>query len=383
MIHPLPFAEADFAAYGERLGISDTGRAARYLAAAIASSVGWERYPGCTLLVREEPAALAIVGELALEAREELSAQADALRSRCRHFRYLSYQQAEVDCLRLAEQLGPLLRSPGWEVARLLAIPRGGHLVLGMLATLLDLPRERLLPTPDPSVPAVIVDDCAMTGTRFREFLSRLPAQRVAFAHLYSRPELRSAIRAAEPRVVACLTAHDLAALPVDDPTETNWWDRLPGEAYLRVPSEVACFAWSEPDRVIRTSAGAILPGWRMIPPELCLKNRRPGGLPLELQNPGAGPLRPGRDVFFTDNGEVILAAGGTSGVVVRMEGLAAAAWRAVLATGDAADAEARLAAQFEVDPPLLHRDLRVVLDDLLTRRLLSPPEPSTEADRA
>jgi hypothetical protein len=219
----------------------------------------------------------------------------------------------------------------------------------------------------------VVVDDCAMTGARFREILAQLPAERVAFAHLYSHPKLRAAILTAEPRVEACLASRDLSDVLTDPPEGVAWWDRLPGETYLRVPSEVACFAWSEPDRVVHSPVdGKILPGWRMIPPGLCLKNRQHPQIPVVAQEAGPGPLRPGPDVFFVNEGEDVIAASTSTGVALRLQGLAAAVWRALLATGSLFDAETVLAEQFAVDRAVLHQDVSRVILDLRGRGLLT-----------
>lgn len=351
--------------YGEQLGTSYPDAAALFLAQAIACSPGWERFPGCSLLVRSEPATLALVGELTASQQQELAAQADALRERCHHFRYVSYRQAEEDAARLAAGMAPWLQEPEWRESHFVAIPRGGHLVLGLLATLLDLPRERLQYPADPAIPVIVVDDCALSGTRFRQFLGSLPAERVAFVHLYSPPELRAAVTAVEPRVRRCVAATDLARLPAAIAEGAPWWDDLPAEAYWRGRAEFVAFAWSEPDRMLGDPAGGLpLAGWKLLPPELCLKHRNLPRIPVLQQAPGVPPLQPAPHVFFVQDGADVVVAGGSGGAFARLSGSAAAMWQLLVETGSRSEATAAILARFEVDEAAVRRDV----DELVTQ---------------
>lgn len=358
MIHPLPLTPVDLAAYGAQVGAADLREAARLLASAIACSPGWERFPGCSLLVRSEPAALALVGELTASQQQELAAQADALRHRCHQFRYVSYRQAEAETERLAMTVAPWLQEVEWRESHFVAVPRGGHLVLGMLATLLNLPRERLQHPVDPSIPVVVVDDCALSGTRFRQFLGSLPAERVAFAHLYSAGELRQAIAVAEPRVRRCVAATDLAPVPAAMAAGASWWDELPAEAYWRGRAEFVAFAWGEPDRVLGDPAGGPpLAGWKLLPPELCLKHRKLPQLPIRQQAPGVPPLQPAPHLFFVEDGAEVWV-GGTGGALTRLSGVAATVWQLLVETGSRSDTAAAILARFEADEAAVRGDV-------------------------
>jgi len=138
------------------------------------------------------------------------------------------------------------------------SIPRGGYFVLGMLSYLLDLERKALW-SPSPDGLLVIVDDCALSGARFYYALHSVPNERVIFAHLYSPPELRAAILAQEPRVVACVAAHDLrdsARERYPDEAEykawqQRWRERLPEPRYWVGLPEPVVFPWSEPERSV------------------------------------------------------------------------------------------------------------------------------------
>jgi len=371
LIYPLPFDSVDLARYGETIDVSNPDAAARSLARAVGCSPGWERFTGCSLLVRTAPAALAIVGRLTEDQRRELAKQADALRGRFSSFRYVSYAQAELDAARLAHQITPWLADPEWSGCHFVAVPRGGHLVLGMLATLLDLPRERLRHPPDSGTPVVVVDDCALSGTRFREQLAILRTERVAFAHLYSTPALRAAVLAAEPRVHHCVAAVDLAELPYNIPDGPSPWTNLSRRGYWLGRAEFVTFAWGEPDRVLENANGdALLPGWKLLPPELCLKHRRLPALPIVQQDPGCTPLRPGPEVFFAEIGDDLVVAARRGGLV-HLTGVAADTWRLIVATGSRMETYAALVEHYEVDGTELARDLERLIDELLSLGLL------------
>ena len=124
----------------------------------------------------------------------------------------LTYRQAEAAAKRLAARLVSRFGQGELSRFRYTAIPGGGLIVLGMLAYVLDVERRALLGQ-EGELPLVIVDDCSLSGNRFGQFLQRVDAGQVIFAHLYSHPELRAAIERQEPRVLACLSAHDLRDL--------------------------------------------------------------------------------------------------------------------------------------------------------------------------
>ena len=61
--------------------------------------------------------------------------------------------------------------------------------------------------------PLIVVDDSAISGARFRQFLDSLDDQgEILLAHLYSTPELRNVIELAESGVL-CVAGDDLRDL--------------------------------------------------------------------------------------------------------------------------------------------------------------------------
>ena len=208
--------------------------------------------------------------------QERLRQLAASLRELRGTLRRVDYRQAEADCELLATALLQEIPRAELDRFRFAAIPRGGLIVLGMLAYALDLNPEHLQPHAGDGA-LVLVDDCALTGARFASHLAKTQAREVVFVHLYSHPALRQAIREQEERVRACLAAHDLRdTRGVADPEwQERWHRRLGGQRYWYGLPELVCFAWNEPDRPFwNAAAERVEDGWKVIPPHLCLKTR-------------------------------------------------------------------------------------------------------------
>jgi hypothetical protein len=176
----------------------------------------------------------------------------------------------------------------------------------------------------------------------------------------------------AEPRVVVCIAAHDLATGPETGAAALFRPAQLTADAYWRGDSEFVAFAWSEPDRTV---AGSEIPapvgGWKLLPPQRCLKNRLLTSIPVLLQRSGTPPLGPSPTTLFVEGEETVTLASAAGGEVVRLEGAAAAAWTAVLDTGDMAQAEERLAQAYDIDAATLRHDLAAVWAELHGRGFL------------
>ena len=325
--------------------------------------------------------ALGILGRFDRAGEARLRGLASGLNDACRRLRYVSYPQAEQECEQLAARIAD--RIPPTELARFqfVALPRGGLVVLGMLAYFLGLRRAQLLPPEAPDAPLVVVDDCAFTGLRFSHFLQRTASPRIIFAPLYSHPDLRAAIEAAEPRVEACISARDLqvhrpeSAAGAGSASQLGWVERLGGMRYWAGHTDHLCTPWSEPDRGFWNDVTAQWEtGWSIVPPELCLKNRPPRGsrpIPVFEQPAGRGPLRPSERVIFgAFEGQVVignLATGESFGLA----DVAAAMWQGILRHGNLSEVAAALGREYEVDAATLHADLQAFAADLLARGLL------------
>ena len=360
------------------LGWCSDGAALLALAQAIASSPGWPGHGQAVLVARPKPApVLALLGRLDAPGVLWREQGCGALN----HLRYVDYAQAETDCQRLAARLVERLGADAIAGCHFVGIPRGGLIVLGMLSYALGLTRAQLEPPQSPEVPLVVVDDCALTGRRFAQFLERCESRQVLFAPLYAHPRLRAAIEAEEPRVLVCLSAHDLH----DRAPETfgdeyaawqqRWAERTGDRRYWFGQTDPVCFAWSEPDRLVwNPVAERVEVGWRVVPPELCLKNRPAPGeepVPVQVQPVGRGPLQPAGSVLFAETaGQVVV--GSLAGVeTIALAGVAADMWRAVLAHGSREGVIAALLGEYDVQESELRRDVDAFVRGLLERGLL------------
>src|ERR671910_1255702 len=141
------------------------------LADALAVSPLWAEMPRATLVVRAAPdPLLGVVGYFDAAGRARLEALRWQLEHILPRLRYVGYAQAQEDCERLAARLVERFGRDELRGFRFVAIPRGGFIVLGMLAYILGLERSQLEAAPyseHAGAPLVVVDDCALSGVRF------------------------------------------------------------------------------------------------------------------------------------------------------------------------------------------------------------------------
>jgi hypothetical protein len=354
----------------------------RALADALSASPLWAEMPPAALIVRPVPdPLLGVVGHFDEADRARLEALCWQLEHILPRSRYVGYDQAQQDCERLAAQLVRRFGRDELRRFKFAAIPRGGFIVLGMLAYILGLERSQLEPSQDAGAPLVVVDDCALSGVRFEEVLSRLESSRVVFAPLYSSPELRKAIEDRELGRVTCLSAHDLSDYARESLGEEHrtwqerWLDRMDHQGYWVGQTEQVCFAWNEPDfgfwnPVTEREEN----GWRFVPPNLCLKNRSASAahsVSVQFQPQGKGPLGPSSRVLFGEfEGQVVIADLKTGESFV-LEGVGADMWRVVVEYGNLEAAADALLKIYDVDGATLRADLRAFVEDLLSESLL------------
>ncbi len=364
--------------YRRSLGLAP-GRALEALVRTVAASPAWSALPGASALVcRPSPRPrLAVVGRFDAAAAASLEAQARGLRFACRHLRYADYPQVAADCQRLASRL--IDRFGREELARrhFTAIPRGGLVVLGLLASLLGLDRQQLAFRPPTSRrPLVAVDDCALSGARSAEFLAEHGSRDVVFAHLYSHPRLRAAVEDEESRVTACVGARDLeeCAPPPSEGRRRQAASHDRKTYWLGCP-EALCLPWNEPDRwVWNPVTGRTEKAWAVVPAELCTKNRPAKelpALPVQVMPEAPGPLVPGEEVLSCDLGGRTLLGNLASGEVVALEGVARRIWRSLLRGGDRERVAGDLAREYEAPMATLRRDVSALVDDLAARGFL------------
>ncbi len=374
-------------------GVPAPARRVVALARALASSPVWKEMDEAVLAVRTEPPeGIAFLGHFSDEEVSRLEWLSTQLRSQLPHLSYVSWARAEEGVEALAARLVDRFGHREVREMRFAAIPRGGLIVLGMLAYALDLDSDRLFRPDDGRgdgeergrEPLVVVDDCALSGLRFGEFLrTRIPAaDEVVFAHLYSHPDLRKSIEEREPRVTAVLAARDLQdlapALLEEELSQwrTRWDARSDDDAYWVGRPEHVAFAWGEPDLTFwDPSALTSRAGWRLVPPEACLKNRSGAALSpprLQVQVPAKGRMRLAPGTFHGELDGRVLVAELESGQVVSLDGVAADLWRGFLRPGDPEVVLDRLEDRYEVSREQLRADADAFLRTLRERGLVT-----------
>jgi hypothetical protein len=389
---PIKLEPHALAWYAHNLELADLLAALASLARALAASPKWQGISGASLIVRPNPQPVlgVLVEDYDVVGNARLAALGQGLNDVLSRLCYVDYMQAEQDCALLAAQLVERFGHDELRRFRFTAIPRGGLIVLGMLAYTLGLKRTQLEPPHLSDVPLVVVDDCALTGARFGRFLERCESQQVIFAHLYSHPDLRAAIEAQEPRVVACLSAHDLhdhgpERLGDEYPAwRERWLARLEGPRYWIGQPDHVCFAWNEPDRFFwNPVTEQVESGWCIVPPEFCLKHRPAPGMesiPVQVQPEGKGPLKPSQRVLFGEFEGRIVVGDLEAEKSFCLADVAADMWRAIVEYGNVEDVVAALLREYDVDEATLQVDLRAFVGDLLTRGLLEQSDAANKA---
>lgn len=340
-------------------------------------------------VVRSSPPALAVLGHLDKDDVEDLERRSAQLQSRLRRLRYVSYEQAERDCEGLAERLSRRVGPDVLDEAQFIGIPRGGLIVLGMLSYVLELDHAQIgRPVPS-EAPVVVVDDCALSGSRVRRFLDSdiEPDREIVFATLYSHPDLRSAVEQEVPNVTACVSARDLHDYGPDElgddytTWQAQWHERHPDDRYWIGRPEHLCFPWSEVDTARwNAETEEVEQGLRLGPPEYCLKNRhstspRPSTASVQVQPEPQGPICPSPAVFFGTVDEQVIVAHPDTEVCMTLNGTAADMWHALVEHGTIDRALDALLETYDVDAARLRADLTDYVDTLAARDLLSLPD--------
>jgi hypothetical protein len=349
------------------------GNSYHSLARALAHSQLWPAE--ATLAVREEPGPLlAVLGFFDEAHRVRLENLQYQLAHVLPTLRYLDYAAVTAACEALADNLKNDLGSE-LTSARFTGLPRGGLIVLGILSYVLGLKREQL--EAGDGSPLVVVDDCAISGLRFRQFKRHHPEREIIFAPLFSAPELRAAIHAAEP-CVRVVSAHDLTDRAREergndyDAWQARWRKRSPDAYWIGQPEQVA-FPWNEPDVSFwNPVTEREESGWHFLTPEQCLKHRHePQRIPVYVPPPTPGPLKPNPDLLYGRLGERVLVGHLQTKQGFALEGVAADMFEALLRRGTPEAAASDLADSYAAPLEELTADCRTFADDLVARDLL------------
>ena len=351
------------------------------LARALAHSPIWDRMGHGVLVVRTGAVpALAAFGRFDEADEARLSFLARWLAPAVTSTTYLDQAAVEgaIDALaeRLRATFGNELRTYDF-----VAVPRGGLIVLGMLAYALDLDGERLGCSHDPQRPRVVVDDCALTGSRFRRFVAGDPHPHWVFAHLCSPPALRTAMLDQETRLSHAIAANDLRDLaPAEHGAQyEEWRARVEGQAgadrYWIGQAESVVFPWNEPDHNFWNAVTNELEwGWRLAPPEVCRKAGSvafPDGISLQVHGSDHAGPRVADHVLYARFGGNVHLLHHTTGRTLQLDEVGSHVWDELIAGSSAAGIADGIASRFDVDADRALADVQSLTQDLITRGML------------
>jgi hypothetical protein len=298
----------------------------------------------------------------------------------------MDHTAAEDACRRLASRLLDTHGAASLRECRFTAVPRGGLIVLGLLAYLLGVSAERLLAPTDPgpalaetdAPPLVVVDDVAISGLRLARFVASRSEARLSIATLHSPPALRSAFVDHHPAVGSFVSAHDLRdlapeALGIDYAAwVARWRSRAqPGTLWIGQPEHVV-YPWNEPDLGIwNPVTEREEPGFHMVPPERCLKTASEKALDVQVMPMPVGGLRPSPAVLYGEHEGGFVIGSLDTHDAYELDEVGAAMWRALITTGDTGEAATQLASAWAVPLDLVRRDLEAFAATLQEAGLL------------
>lgn len=321
-----------------------------------------------------------VVGRLTESDLARLAAFEEESRAGRERLLLLGYLDVEDLTGTLADRLVQALGSDLGE-ASFQAIPRGGLVVLGLLAYHLGLGPRHLNAPPKAGAPVVVVDDCSISGRRFHEVLGTLPGDEpVIFATLLSHPELRRRIEEREERVRAAVSARDLEdrapeILGGDYDAWLKRWGGRDVDGYWSGITEHVVFPWNEPDIAIwDAAAGDMVHGWRIAAPDVCLKNRlayhrNEGRLQVhEASQPG---LVPADDVVYATFEERLIVVSSSSGRVTALDGSAPLLWQALAEHDGPEEAATSLAQRIDLPTDELSEAVAAFAADMRERGLM------------
>ncbi len=377
------------ATYAADFGPADPADQLQRLASALQASAPWTTLAkaGAMVVTTRPTPTIAVMGRFDAAGEHRLLELERTLHNDVGSLRFIDWPQVHYDVAALGEALR---RHLGGDVARaqFLAIPRGGLIVLGLLAYELGLSPAQLNHAGDAGGPTVIVDDCALTGLRFREVLADVAAPHVVFAHLYSAPELRHALEA-DLRIATVIAARNLTdrapALLGDG--YAAWRDRWATRAgdqtsWVGITERLA-FPWSEPDATFWNAATERdEASWKLVPPAFCAGNIAHPQPAVHLDAPADSPIRPTATTLWARVGDETLVANRTSGRMYSLQDVAAHMWHALVEYGDLDVAATRLAGVFDAPASRIRSDLDTFADDLTNAGVLETddldePDPS------
>ncbi|MBZ0329230.1 PqqD family protein [Halomonas sp. ANAO-440] len=358
----------------------------------------WSEFGDVRLVARARPVPLlAAFGRFTPHQKMLLENLSAELNDVIHCHRYVGYAEAEAAAGALAATLRGRFGQAGLDGFRFTAIPRGGWIVLGMLSYFLGLRHDQIGVPGDPlddgkSQTWVVVDDCALSGLRFNQFVTSRGLGSTIFCPFFAPAGLCEAIQRAEPGVEACLNAVDLRDVAPEryGKAYSQWLEERrekagKGAYWLGIAENVA-FAWCEPQsKYWDKEAGCYRASWSLLPPSLSLsrqqeaKQLRLRALAPEraiLNAPRGQAIQEAPRVLWFDVEDAIAVARfphdpDDTAPCFRLEGSAADMWRCVLEHGTLEGAEAGMLERYDIDPSSLRQDLSAFVAELERNGLL------------
>jgi hypothetical protein len=380
----IPIPILDLTNYSRNWGRDQT-QGLLSLARALAASPVWGKETRATFVIKPtEPLRMGLVGFLDKKLAQRFIAHLLQMQTTANLLRYMSYRDVEQVCSQLAKNL---LACMGWKQihsAHFIAIPRGGHIVLGMLSYLLNLRHDQLqLPPAEKEGQLIIVDDCAFTGARFRMILERITQRQVIFAPVWSHPELRDVIVAAENRVLNVISGadlHDYGTELMGD-AYPSWRERWLSRSqanhqfYWFGRTEYLCFPWSEPDNSFWNPFEELVEaGWNYVPPAYCLEHRAINAenhISVCVQQKGKSPLRPSNNTVYATFDDQIIVGHLETGQSFQLSDIAAEMWLAIVKFGALDETVESLLNLYNVERHVLEQDISDFVNKLIAHDLL------------
>jgi hypothetical protein len=346
------------------------------IARGIASSPLWSLMPGTELRVRLSPPEILVSGNFDPAAISRLKVLALQTKHALSTLKYVRYTDLEDDCRFLASALEERVGRDYLRKCCFTCMPRGGLVILGILSYVLGLERWQLETPLSRDVPLVVIDDCALSGKRFFEFLRKNPGDTIIFAPLYSTPGLRSAIEAREEKVSICISARDIGScvhpseegrrafeeIFTSDPSTSDYWKGF---------TEYLCFAWNEPDCVFFNAVTHKTEGkWTVFPQEVCLKNG-PVRIPVTILRDVRREFQVSGDIVTIDDDTGVTIENLLTNNRYRTQGTAAEMWKALLECGTQEALLEHFYTEYDIDRPTLRKDIHDFVQDLHSQGIL------------
>jgi hypothetical protein len=296
------------------------------------------------VVVKTDPLpALGIIGEFDAREIAYLKLQLRSLPLTCGRLKYVDQEAVVTACENLAVQFLQHYNPLELQHFCFTGIPRGGLIVLGILSYLLQLKSSQLTPPFSEAAPLVIVDDCILSGERVSHVLQQTSSAQIILAPLFIHPDCRSAILAQEKQVSACWSGADLVDRGVEimGANYPRWQQqnlqRLAGMRYWLGLPDYLCFPWNEPDYLLwNAMSQTYQKSWPIVPPQLCLKNRRStlGSQPLVYYQPAfSGIIQPTPDTVFTELGQTVIIGHISTGATYFLQSEQVTLWRRMMNT--------------------------------------------------